>query len=161
MLVFTSGFTSGSGQTAFSPIFSGPYILRPMSELGQICAQIEALEVYFPMEQTSPPNAFCRKKYGLKSEGMSISTIQKMFKMSYLLHRMSELCVFWVYLQYFRETNMMAKSILPKFKAHKMRNSKQKKSGEENDKTKTKTTKLPRLTTKGTSNRLKYIINII
>ena len=38
--------------TAFTPIFLGPYILRPMSELGQICAQIEDLEVYFPMEQT-------------------------------------------------------------------------------------------------------------
>ena len=26
---------------------------NPNSELGQICAQIEALEVYFPMEKTS------------------------------------------------------------------------------------------------------------
>ena len=44
---------------------------RPDSKLGQICAQIEALGVYFPMEQTSPPNSFCRKRYGPNSEGMS------------------------------------------------------------------------------------------
>ena len=66
---------------------------RPDSKLDQICAQIEALEVYFPMEQTSPPNSSCRKIYGPKSEGVSISKIPKMFQMSYLLHWMSELRV--------------------------------------------------------------------
>ena len=50
---------------------------RPNSELGQICAQIEALEVYFPMEQTSSPKSFCRKIYGPKSEGISVFTIFK------------------------------------------------------------------------------------
>ena len=47
------------------------YTRRPDSELGQICAQIEALEVYFPMKQTSPPNSYCIKTYGQKSEGIS------------------------------------------------------------------------------------------
>ena len=66
---------------------------RSDSELGQICAQIEALEVYFPMKQTSPPNSSCRKTYGQKSEGVSDLRIFKMFQMSFLLHRMSELRV--------------------------------------------------------------------
>ena len=93
VLVFTSVFTSVFDLIVCTLIFSDPYILHSMSELGQICAQIEALEVYFLMEQTSPPNSFCRKKYGPKSEGKSILTTPKMFKMSYLLHRMSELRV--------------------------------------------------------------------
>ena len=64
---------------------------HPNSELGQIGAKIEALKVYFPMEQISPPNSSCRKIYRPKSEGMSILTISKIFQMSYPLHRMSEL----------------------------------------------------------------------
>ena len=66
---------------------------RSDSELGQICAQIEALEVYFPMEQTSSPNSSCRKTYGPNSEGISDFVIFKMFQTSFLLHRMSELRV--------------------------------------------------------------------
>ena len=64
---------------------------RPDSELGQICAQIEALEVYFPMEQTSPSNSFFRKVYGQKSEGISTFPNPKIFKTLFLLHPMSEL----------------------------------------------------------------------
>ena len=63
---------------------------RPDSELSQICAQIEALEVYFPLKQTSSPNSSCRKTYGQKSEGVSDLEISKTFQMSFLLHRMSE-----------------------------------------------------------------------
>ena len=66
---------------------------RPDSELGQICAQIEALEVYFPMKQTLSSNSSCRKTYGQKSEGVSDLGISKIFQMSFLLHRMSELRV--------------------------------------------------------------------
>ena len=50
---------------------------RPNSELGQICTQIEALEVYFPMEQTLPPNSFCRKIYGPNNKGISIFVTSK------------------------------------------------------------------------------------
>ena len=56
--------------------------------------------------------------------------------------------------------NGTAISIIPKFKAHKMKNSKRVKNKEKNDKTGTKMTNPPRLTTKLTSNQLKYIINI-
>ena len=66
---------------------------RPDSELGQICAQIEALEVYIPMKQTSPTNSSCRETYGQKSEGILDLRISKIFKTSFLLHRMSELRV--------------------------------------------------------------------
>ena len=84
---------------------------RPDSKLGQICAQTEALEVYFPMEQTSHPNSFFRKVYGPKSEGMSYFTNSKMFQMSYFFHPMSELSFSWAYLEYFWERNVSTMSI--------------------------------------------------
>ena len=87
------------------------FIRRSNSELGQICAQTEALEVYFPMEQTSPPNSFCRKRYGPKSEGMSYFANLKIFQTSYLFHPMSELRVSGAYLEYFHETNATTISI--------------------------------------------------
>ena len=75
---------------AISPNFKMHFTRRSDSELGQICAQIDALEVYFPMKQISSPNSSCRKAYGQKSEGVSDLEISKIFQMSFLLHRMSE-----------------------------------------------------------------------
>ena len=91
--------------------FKMHFTRRPDSELGQICAQIEALEVYFPMEQTSPSNSLCRKIYSPRSEGMSYFPNPKIFKTSFLLHPISELRVSWAYLEYFRETNVTMMSI--------------------------------------------------
>ena len=56
--------------TEILPNFKMHFTRRSDSELDQICAQIEALEVYFPMKQTSPQSSSCRKTYGPKSEGV-------------------------------------------------------------------------------------------
>ena len=79
---YAFGRSTGCHLTTKSPNFKMLFTSRPDSELGHIWVQIEALEVYFPMEQTSSPNSSCSKIYGQKSEGISDFATSKLFQTS-------------------------------------------------------------------------------